>query len=381
MPQFRSFMQGGFECSTLRLPDGRQRDLLESTGHARYPLSDYQALAGLGIRTVRDGLRWHLIEQRQGEYDWGSFLPQLQAAARAGTQVIWDLCHYGWPPFLDIWSPRFPESFARFAAAAAALVRDNYPDTPFYCPVNEVSFWAWGGGDMACFAPCTTGRGGELKRQLVAASLAAMRAIRDVDPRARFVLADPIIRVIPARPEDEAAADAATQAQYEGWDMMAGMARPDLGGSPDFLDVVGVNFYGHNQWYLDGPTIRRGEPGYVPLRALLAEVYERYGRAILITETGAEGDRRAPWLRYVGEEVEAAMAAGVPIEGICLYPVTDYPGWDDDRHCPTGLLGLPDAAGHRAVDLPTAAEMANLQRRFHTAHGGQAADSRRLAAP
>jgi hypothetical protein len=55
------------------------------------------------------------------------------------------------------------------------------------------------------------------------------------------------------------------------------------------------------------------------------------------------------------------MAAGVPMEGICLYPVLDYPGWDDDRHCAVGLLGNPDADGRRPLHMPLAEELARQQ--------------------
>lgn len=91
---------------------------------------------------------------------------------------------------------------------------------------------------------------------------------------------------------------------------------------------------------------------YRPLRRLLAEVHARYGpgRPILLTETGAEGANGAGWLRYVGGEVRAALGAGVPVEGICLYPVMDYPGWKDDRHCRCGLIRAEDAWRSRCVD-------------------------------
>jgi beta-glucosidase/6-phospho-beta-glucosidase/beta-galactosidase len=363
-PLFHSFIQGGFECSTLRLPDGRRRDLLDSTGHARHAAADFHALAGLGIHTVRDGARWHLIEQEDGRFDWSSFLPQIDAAARCGTQVIWDLCHYGWPDHIDIWSPRFVENFARFAGRAAALICERGGRPGLYCPINEISFWAWGGGDIGCIGPCALDRGDALKRQLVRASLAAMDAIRVADPHARFVLADPMIRVAPLTPDAQEAAAAANKAQYRAWDMIAGKACAELGGAEHYLDVLGVNFYPHNQWFLDGPTIRRPDSAYMPVRTLLARVHERYGRPIVIAETGAEGDHRAEWLRYMCDEVAAAMSAGVRIEGVCLYPVTDYPGWDDDRHCPTGVLGYPDCDGKRAIHLPTAAELLAQRRRF-----------------
>jgi hypothetical protein len=69
---------------------------------------------------------------------------------------------------------------------------------------------------------------------------------------------------------------------------------------------------------------------------------------------------RASWLRIIAAEAAAAQRAGVPVEGICLYPVTDYPGWDDDRHCPTGLLGYVDEGGRRPVYAPLAAELSAL---------------------
>ena len=55
-----------------------------------------------------------------------------------------------------------------------------------------------------------------------------------------------------------------------------------------------------------------------------------------------------PWLRYVGEEVRAALDGGIPVEGICLYPIVDYPGWANLRHCEVGLLGPLEERGHRA---------------------------------
>jgi hypothetical protein len=47
------------------------------------------------------------------------------------------------------------------------------------------------------------------------------------------------------------------------------------------------------------------------------------------------------------------MDRGVPLEGICLYPIINHPGWDDDRACQTGLLegaGFPcRRETHRAL--------------------------------
>jgi beta-glucosidase/6-phospho-beta-glucosidase/beta-galactosidase len=360
----RSYFMGGFECSTQRRRGGVRLDLLHATGHDLHAEQDYRTLTALGIASIRDGLRWHLIEQVPGRYEWSSFLPMLRAARAAKVQVVWDLCHYGWPDDIDIWSDEFPDRYARFAAAAAQVVRDETPDAPFYCPMNEISFWAWAGGDMRLFAPFAERRGMELKRQLARAAIAGIRAIRSVDPRARIINVDPVIHVATKLPHARRQALRATAAQYEAWDMLAGSLDPELGGSPDCLDILGVNYYSNNQWFLRGRTIKQGHALYRPFRDILAEVHQRYERPIIVAETGAEGEMRRPWFSYVCDEVFEAVSAGVPVQGICLYPVTDYPGWVDRRHCDCGLLGVPDAHGSRALHAPLAEELAFQRQRF-----------------
>ncbi|HUH59534.1 MAG TPA: beta-glucosidase [Candidimonas sp.] len=365
-PLFDSYLLGGFECSSHRRKDGRRLDLLRGTRHDVFAAQDYRIVVEHGIRSVRDGIRWHLAEPCPGVYDWSEFLPLLRAAREAGVQPIWDVCHYGWPDDIDIWSSAFVTRFARFSAALATLVRDEWPEVPYYCPVNEISFWAWAGGDTGDIAPCQHRRGMELKRQLVRAMVAAIEAIRGVDPRARFVAVDPVINIVPKNVRQKRRAENARLAQYQAWDIITGRLMPELGGKPGHLDIVGVNFYPHNQWHLNGPTIRRGEPLYRPLRDILAETYHRYQRPLFVAETGAEGEHRVPWLRYVCDEAAAALRGGIPVGGICLYPITDYPGWDNDRHCPTGMLGLANEAGRRPVYKELAAEVQRQSDRFET---------------
>ncbi|WP_426788657.1 beta-glucosidase [Xanthomonas campestris] len=363
---FDSFFMAGFECSTHRRRDGRRLDLIAGTRHDRWAANDYRAVAAHGLRTVRDGLRWHLIEQRPGHYDWSSFLPMLHAAQATGTQVIWDLCHYGWPDDVDIWRPQFVERFARFSAAVAQCVKNETDAVPVYAPLNEISYWAWAGGDQGRMHPLARGRGFELKHQLVRASIAAIEAVRSVEPRARFVQVDPAIHVAASndRPGPRREAERLRQAQFEAWDMLCGTQWPGLGGGPQYLDMIGVNYYSNNQWYLGGATIAADSPDYRPFSEMLGEIWQRYQRPIVVAETGAEGDHRARWLDHVGGEVALALQRGVAMEGLCLYPVLDYPGWENNRHCPTGLLGYADAAGEREVHAELAAQLRHEQVRF-----------------
>jgi hypothetical protein len=292
----------------------------------------------------------------------------LRAANRTGTQVIWDLLHYGWPDDIDIWSPDFVTRFARFARAAALVVRAECGTVPFYSPVNEISFFAWGGGDAGYLNPFAHGRGFELKVQLARASIAAMEAVLEVDPRARFIHCDPVINVVthPSRPFERGFADGHRRSQFQGWDLLSGRLWPQIGGADRYLDIIGVNYYHNNQWIHGGPPIDSDHALYKPLRRILVETFARYGKPIFIAETGIEAERRPHWMEYVGAEVRAAMAAGVPIEGICWYPIINHPGWDDDRPCENGLLSTERLDGRRRVYEPLAEALRNTQRAGHT---------------
>jgi len=338
---FQSFLLGGFECSTHRRAHDRKRiDVIAATKHDTFAGDDYLLLQNHGIATVRDGVRWHLVEREPGLYDWSSLEAQLSAAEEHGAEVIWDLLHYGWPDDLDIWSPTFISRFARFATEAARTIGARTKGRRFYTPVNEISFLSWGGGDAAYLNPFAHGRGFELKAQLARASIAAMEAIRTNDPEARFVHAEPVINVItdPDRPWDAPAAEGHRQAQFQAWDMIEGRYWPQLGGQRSLLDIVGVNFYHNNQWIHGGTPINRDHRLWKPFHHILAETYARYGRPIFVAETGIEGDARADWFAHIHQEVSQARRLGIPVEGICLYPILDHPGWDDDRYCPNGLL-------------------------------------------
>lgn len=360
---FRSFFQGSFPCSTACRSRGRRVDMVISSGHDMLLEKDYAALAQEGLLTARDGARWHLIEATPHEYDWRSFLPMIHAAARHDMQIIWELAHFGYPEHLDIWRTSFIDHFERFARAMAQLMRDEGVQHPFFTPINQISFWSWAGADVSWLDPYASERGRELKRQLVRATLAAMHAIRDVYPDARFVLTDPLVQIAPDpdNPDSKPYADAQNQAQFEAWDWIAGRDAPELGGREDFLDILGLNYYPDNHWFLSGDTLSAQHAAYQPLHQLLLQCWQRYQRPLLLAETGAEGDARAPWLRHVTEEAMLALAQGVALEGISLYPVVEYPAWADDRRSPGALFGLGDPNGNRTLHEALALELRSQQ--------------------
>jgi polysaccharide biosynthesis protein PelF len=367
--RFQSFFMGGFECSTHRRRAGSKRlDVTAATAHDRMAEADYRLLGGLGIRTVRDGFRWHRIETRPGFYDWSSMEPLLAAARNTQTQVIWDLLHYGWPDDIDILSPQFVDRFARFCGEAIRHLRSEVPGRVFCCPINEMSFFAWAAGDVGVFYPFYLKRGEAVKLQLVRAAIAAVAAIKAVDPDACIIQIDPVIRVLPdpANRRTIRRAKLHEAAQYDAFDMMLGRHKKELGGHDGMIDVIGLNYYCHNQWYVNrGPLPWDGsDPNYEALEDLLQHHHQRYERPIFIAETGIEDDLRPTWLAHVGDGVRRAMARNVPVEGICLYPVMSYPGWDDDRHCHCGLIDYDPQSLERSVVPELEQELARQFRLF-----------------
>lgn len=357
---FKSFLMGGFECSTHRRGDGRRLDLIATTQHDVYAEQDYRRLAEIGMLTMRDAVRWHLIEREPFKYDFSSIERQIEAAKKVKVQIIWDLFHYGFPDDLDLMSVSFVERFARFANAFTEFLLAKGIEKPMFCLANEISFFSWIAGDIGMWFPFARGRGSEFKRQLVKASLAAAATIKKIAPNAVLIQTDPAINVLPSRGNPAFVEDAKNyhRSQFEAIDLMLGKTEPELGGSNSMIDVIGVNYYWNNQWrHPSGRRVKLGNPDYKPLRQVLKEFYERYRKPIFVAETGIEDEQRPFWFRYICEEVYAAIEMDVPVLGICLYPIVNHPGWDDNRHCYNGLWDYADEFGRREIYEPLAAEV------------------------
>ena len=215
-------------------------------------------------------------------------MPALEAAEKLGLQIIWDLFHYGSPDCVDQASPDFPERFTDFAIAALELHQSISGRPPVVCPFNEINFLSWA-VEEGYFPKVGPDEQGWFKRQLVRAGIMAARAIKQRWPEATIVWAEPLIHIAPhdTRRLTMRAAERNLQGMYEAYDWIIGGAEPELGGDPSLVDVVGLNFYPHNQWYFEGPTIPMGHHEYKPLADMLVDVAERYGKPVFIAETAS----------------------------------------------------------------------------------------------
>ncbi|CUA82218.1 Glycosyltransferase involved in cell wall bisynthesis [Gulbenkiania indica] len=375
---FRSFWMAGFEGADHVNGWGQPLDMAALSGHAEQVEEDFARLARLGIRTVRESLGWRLCARpiaQGGGYDFSRLLRIASAAQRHRIQVLWTLMHYGMPEDVDLFSDSFLPRFVEYAAKTAAMIRPLSDLPPVYTPINEISFFAWAAtetnlmhpyrGDAHAPDPDQPPRSGyALKCRLVKATLAAMEAIREVDPRARFLHIEPVVHIThPAdRPDLAARAQEVRDYQWQAWDMLAGRREPQLGGHPAALDLLGVNHYHSGQWEVD--TNERlhwhlNDPRRLPFGDLLTEVWERYRRPVVVAETGHVGEGRSAWLNDIAAEVARVRRAGVPVEGLCLYPAVDRPDWQDLSHWHHS--GLWDAVLPAETDNKTAP----IQRRLH----------------
>jgi beta-glucosidase/6-phospho-beta-glucosidase/beta-galactosidase len=333
---FRSFFFAGFECATGYNAKGEWIDQVAATHHDRFAEEDYKLLHDVGIYAAREAIRWPLIDKGTGRYDFSSVDPFIAASNKYGIEVIWDLFHYGYPEDLDLFSEDFPKRFSDYCYAAAQHICQNNSGGCYFTPVNEPSFFSWAGGHVGRFAPHCIGKGVELKRALIRAAIKGIDAIRAALPNARIVNVDPLCHVIAPEEKPEMQKDADwfnENAVFESWDMLSGRLMPELGGTRKHLDIVGINYYWTNQWILgrDEEPLPDDHPKRASLRDLVKRVHQRYGGDLLITETAHVDDMRPRWLSYVADEVEALLMEGIPLKGVCLYPILGMPEWHDQQ--------------------------------------------------
>ncbi|MET4075196.1 amine oxidase [Hymenobacter sp. UYCo722] len=370
---FRSFWWGGYECTDQLNAFGHRVDFLPLTGHLQLIDEDYAAQQPFRIGTVREGIRWAMIEKTPYQYDFSTVKMMLDAGQRHGMQQVWDLCHFGYPDDLTPLHPLFARRFAALCRAFVDFYRSQRPDDVLIVtPINEVSFISWLGGDARGTSPYCHGQGWDVKYGLMRAYIEGAHALREADPSIRFLSTEPLVHIVPplrATPHERRRAAEAHRNQFQATDILSGRLCPELGGHESLLDIVGFNYYYDNQWQ-NGTPNKLGwndnvpDPRWVPLSQLLRAAYQRYHRPFALTETSHPGVDRPTWLRMVAEECAAVLREGLPLQGVCLYPLIDRPDWDHlDQWHQSGLwdadLGQPGPG--RVLHQPSAEALLRAQ--------------------
>ena len=200
-------------------------------------------LRGLGIAVAREGIPWPLVE-RDGQYDFSALDPFIAAMNRHQILPIWDLCHYGYPDDADPFDAGFHRALRRLLpggsgirgapGARTALLHADQRD-------HVLRLHGRGMGLGGALTATRTRIGTRCASPCVRPTSRRVKAIREVDPEARMVHIDPLIQVVrrgtgrtwPRRPSKRRYEDT-----FLAWDVIAGKRHPELGGSPEILDIV-----------------------------------------------------------------------------------------------------------------------------------------------
>ncbi len=329
---------GGYECSD-KLNSHRQRlDLLTQTGHLQHINEDYRLLAPFGIKTVREGIRWSVVETAPYTYNWSTVALMLEAGRRQGIQQVWDICHFGFPDDLHPLHPDFTPRFAALCKAFVLFYRSLDENASLIItPINEVSFLAWLGGETCGTSPYFYNRGWDVKYHLMKAFIAGVAAMREVDSNVLILTTEPLVNMVPPLNPTSGQLDEAdfeNELQFQSLDMLCGNICPELGGKPEYVDVLGFNFYYNNQWII-------GQQGFLPwfnevpdarwkpLHELLAAAYTRYQKPFIISETSHSGAHRPNWIEFIASQCAEMLQQKLPLWGVCLYPIIDRPDWNE----------------------------------------------------
>jgi beta-glucosidase/6-phospho-beta-glucosidase/beta-galactosidase len=322
---------GGYECADHINRSGERVNLLRETEHDVRAEEDYRDIAELDIKVVREGICWSAVETSPYVFDFTEVKNRIAAADELGIQIIWDLCHFGYPDGLFPTHPQFCDRFVALCSAFASFHKTVTQQQLFVVPFNEISFLAWHSGDVRGTVPFAVNSGFDIKYHLCKAAILGIDALKATDPNCRIVLVEPLIRIHAAHPDDAEIVEELNSHQFQAMDMIAGRMCPELGGKEENLDILGFNYYWNNQWEHNVGTLPwpESEPKREKLSNLLHTVYLHYNRPIFLSETGHFGDGRTEWIEEVTQECVEALNRGVPLEGMCIYPITDRPDWDN----------------------------------------------------
>ncbi len=337
-------MIAGYECADHINRSGERINLQSITQHDVRVREDYLDLQGLGIKTVREGICWSFVETKPFVFDFSRLDSFFKASEELGIQIIWDLCHFGYPDDLTPTHPQFVKRFCALCEAFLNYHKNHCNKPPWIVPINEISFLSWHSGDVRGTVPFAVNSGADIKYHLCKAAIQGIKIIKEIAPNSIVLLVEPLIKIHKEyRSLSIEEVEKKNDGQFEAMEIILGMRHPELSGNAELVDMLGFNYYYNNQWNEMNETIDwlRDAQRMTPLNVLLQEVFYKYRKPIILTETGHFGPHRDLWMRQITEQCLLTLKAGVDLKGVCIYPVIDRPDWDDlSSYCNCGIWDL-----------------------------------------
>lgn len=359
LPEQMVMFATGIECSYPVILNGTHRvDELALTGHYERWREDLALVSDMGLKFLRYGFPYHLVNPSRGVYNWDFCDAVMNEMRTLGITPILDVCHFGLPDWLgnSFQNPDFPREFAEYARAVAG----RYPWVRYWTPVNEIfvtakfsalfGWWNEAKGDDTSYVTAT--------KHLVQASLLAQKEITKIQPQAVFIHSESSERThtVCGCPPTRERARWENQSRFLALDLLYGhQVRAEV---YEYLLQNGVSREDYH-WFMENGTCARcvmGNDYYVSNERMLKhdgsvqhvgemwgwygvtrEYYDRYHLPLMHTETNLrEEDGSVAWLWKQWQGLLKMRDEGIPVIGFTWYSLLDQVDWDTALREPNG---------------------------------------------
>lgn len=350
-----------FAATPGRIKHGDRPDI--ACDHWQRIAQDTALIARLGVTAHRLSIEWARVEPEPGRFDDAAlehYCAELDALLAVGVEPVLTLHHFSFPSWLarrgGATAAELPSRFETYARRVARIVGKRVTR---FLTINEPNVLIAQGYILGVWPPGVSApaRVPGAVRNLRRAHVAAYRALHEVLPHAQVGLAHHVRVATPASPRllDRAA---------------AGLL--DLTFNRLFLDLpqdfLGLNYYSRDIVRFDARKpaelfAARGVSPGAALSDLNWEIYPqglgtvlrslaRRGKPIWITENGvadADDRLRARFIVEHLQEVSAAIASGVRVEGYLHWSLLDNFEWAEGYEPRFGLYAVDYATQARTL--------------------------------
>ncbi len=344
---------------------------------------DHALLAAMGHQVFRFGIEWSRLEPRRGEFDRVAaehYRCMLQSLRDHGIKICLTLHHWVLPQWVaqqDDW--RNPDTVEQFLRYVAFVVEEFAEFPEMWITLNEPMVASLAGNISRDFPPQRRSLRAfrQVTRNMLRAHAGAYRIIHARCPKARvgLAMAYPYLQPWGSRGlagcYERLLVRLGRSAIYRAWDdsVRTGRVHPLFGrgkiaGLADSIDFCGINYYFRMtprfSWrhphacFLDLAAVPEGTETNdfqwqiwpEGMRHIIEEVWQRFGKPIVITENGIANEDDTKRGRYIVEHVRqmhAAVQAGIPVEGYFHWSFIDNFEWKEGYEMKFGLVEVDRA--------------------------------------
>ncbi|MEB3285620.1 MAG: glycoside hydrolase family 1 protein [Candidatus Sericytochromatia bacterium] len=322
-----------------------ERNPKGADGLNRYA-EDLDLTKGLGCNAFRTSIEWSRIEPEEGRYDpvaVAHYHRVLNAMSARGIEPLVTLMHFSYPAWLDKYggweSKEAPKAFARFASFVG---REYGSKVKWYITFNEPNVFLIAGWLSPMFPPGKTDPVAGLRamRRMIDGHSLAYDALHQADADAQVSFNMYTAQWALGAPTPPLSAkDAADIEKYAEHEVCSDTSFFDeLQKRGKKLDYAALDYYCKFRLYLPFVFPRPDTWEVYPegIYNALKRYHKRYNLPILIAENGMAtrdlAQRQDRWTRSAYlvshiQQMQRAMAEGVPVMGYVHWSITDNYEW------------------------------------------------------